>query len=158
MPHEEEKQVTLKNFLAAKHLKALGIKKSSLFSMLKKIISRACKIRVHAPEPEISRGISKIRITCRACKIRIKCRACKLGITCRACKLRIICRACKLRITCPASNFFKTPLNHTQSSLGPLRGYGFPRKNTGTACELCEHAVRHFLRSEPGSSALRRIF
>ena len=36
MPYEEEKQVTPKNFLAAKHLKALGIKKSSLFSMLKK--------------------------------------------------------------------------------------------------------------------------
>ena len=29
MPREEEKQVTLKNFLAAKHLKALGMKKSS---------------------------------------------------------------------------------------------------------------------------------
>ena len=71
MPHEEEKQVTLKNFLAAKHLKALGIKKSSLFSMLKKIISRACKIRVHALEPEISRGISKIRITCPACEIQL---------------------------------------------------------------------------------------
>ena len=36
MPREEEKQVTLKNFFAAKHLKALGMKKSSLFSMLKK--------------------------------------------------------------------------------------------------------------------------
>ena len=71
MPHEEEKQVTLKNFLAAKHLKALGIKKSSLFSVLKKMISRACKIRVHALEPEISRGISKIRITCPACEIQI---------------------------------------------------------------------------------------
>ena len=59
MPHEEEKQVTLKNFLAVKHLKALGMKKFSLFSMLKKFISRACKIRVHALEPEISRGISK---------------------------------------------------------------------------------------------------
>ena len=80
MPHEEEKQVTLKNFLAAKHLKALGIKKSSLFSMLKKIISRACKIRVHALEPEISRGISKIRITCRACKIRITCPACEIQL------------------------------------------------------------------------------
>ena len=58
MPREEEKQVTLKNFLAAKHLKALGMKKS----MLKKIISRACKIRVHALEPEISLDISKFEL------------------------------------------------------------------------------------------------
>ena len=111
----------------------------------------ACKLRITC-------RACKLRITCPTCNLRIACRACKLGITCRACKLRITCRACKLRITCSASNLFKTPLNHTQSSLGPIRAYGFPRKNTGTACELCEHAVRHFLRSEPGSSALRRIF
>ena len=48
--------------------------------MLKKIISRACKIGVHALEPEISRGISKIRITCRACKIPITCPACEIQL------------------------------------------------------------------------------
>ena len=71
MPHEEEKQVTLKNFLAAKHLKALGIKKSSLFSMLKKIISRACKIRVHALEPEISRASVKFELHARHVKFKL---------------------------------------------------------------------------------------
>ena len=116
-----------------------------------RITCRACKLRITCQA-------CKLRITCPAYNLRIACQASKLGITCRACKLRITCRACKLRITCPASNFFKNPLNHTQFSLGPLHAYAFPRKNTGTACELCEHAVRQFLRSEPGSSALRRIF
>ena len=119
-----------------------------------------CDIDVpcRAYEASISCPACKLRIRSRACKLRIACRACKLGITCRACKLRITCQACKLRIICPASNVFNTPANHTQSSLGPLRAYAFRRKKTRTACELCEHAVRHFLRSEPGSSALRRIF
>ena len=100
-----------------------------------RITCRACKLRItcaacnlriacRACKLGITCRACKLRITCRACNLRIACRVCKLGIACRACKLRITCRACKLRITCPASNFFKTPLNHTQSSLGPLRAYG----------------------------------